>query len=44
MRHRFFKFYFKFKKMQGIPSKIGQGVSVSDIVESVIPHAHSGAG
>jgi hypothetical protein len=26
MRHRFFKFYFKFKKMQGIPSKIGQGV------------------
>jgi hypothetical protein len=24
LRHRFFKFYFKFKKMPGIPSKIGQ--------------------
>ena len=28
LRHRFFKFYFKFKKMPGIPSKIGQGFSL----------------
>jgi hypothetical protein len=42
VRHRFFKFYFKFSKMPGIPSKIGHSVSVADIVESVIPHPHSG--
>ena len=44
MRHRFFKLYFKFKKMQGIPKQDRAGRSVSDIVESVIPHPHSGAG